>query len=59
MFAGFDAYIEELFVLCFAFREAGYEVIIFEGPGQGAYTTLLANDMLSGRGPKADRYCCF
>ncbi len=35
MFAGFDAYIEEFFAMCFAFRDAGYEVIIFEGPGQG------------------------
>ena len=35
MFAGFDAYIEEFFALSFAFRDAGYEVIIFDGPGQG------------------------
>lgn len=35
MFAGFDAYIEEFFAMCFAIRSAGYEVIIFEGPGQG------------------------
>jgi alpha-beta hydrolase superfamily lysophospholipase len=35
MFAGFDAYIEEFFAMCFAIRSAGYEVILFEGPGQG------------------------
>jgi len=35
MFAGFDAYIEEFFAMSFAFRGAGYEVIIFDGPGQG------------------------
>ncbi len=35
IFAGFDAYIEEFFALCFAIPSAGYEVIIFEGPGQG------------------------
>jgi len=35
IFAGFDAYIEEFFAMCFAIRSAGYEVIIFEGPGQG------------------------
>ena len=34
-FGGFDSYIEELFPLVFAFRDAGYEVIAFEGPGQG------------------------
>jgi alpha-beta hydrolase superfamily lysophospholipase len=35
LFGGFDSYIEEFFALSFAFRDAGYEVIIFEGPGQG------------------------
>jgi alpha-beta hydrolase superfamily lysophospholipase len=35
IFGGFDSYLEEHFALCFAFREAGYDVIAFEGPGQG------------------------
>ena len=34
-FGGFDSYIEELFPIIFAFRDAGYEVVAFEGPGQG------------------------
>ncbi|HEY9758991.1 MAG TPA: alpha/beta fold hydrolase [Oculatellaceae cyanobacterium] len=35
-FGGFDAYIEELFPIMFLLRDAGYEVVAFEGPGQGA-----------------------
>ncbi|MBN2224742.1 MAG: alpha/beta fold hydrolase [Deltaproteobacteria bacterium] len=33
---GFDSFIEELYPLMNYFREHGYEVIAFEGPGQGA-----------------------
>jgi len=33
---GFDGYIEELTRLFLAFRDAGYDVIAFDGPGQGA-----------------------
>ena len=36
MFGGFDSYIEEWFAVVFALRDAGYEVIAFDGPGQGA-----------------------
>jgi pimeloyl-ACP methyl ester carboxylesterase len=35
IFGGFDGYIEELFGICLALRAAGYEVIAFDGPGQG------------------------
>jgi alpha-beta hydrolase superfamily lysophospholipase len=34
-FGGFDSYIEELASAFFHLRDAGYEVIAFEGPGQG------------------------
>ena len=34
-FGGFDSYIEELMQAFFYLRDAGYEVIAFEGPGQG------------------------
>jgi pimeloyl-ACP methyl ester carboxylesterase len=34
-FGGFDSYIEELTPALFYLRDAGYEVIAFEGPGQG------------------------
>ena len=32
---GFDSYLEELFFGFFWLRDAGYEVVAFEGPGQG------------------------
>ena len=32
---GFDSYQEELFVFLFWLRDAGYDVVAFEGPGQG------------------------
>ncbi|GAB4378569.1 MAG: alpha/beta hydrolase [Elainellaceae cyanobacterium] len=35
LFGGYDSYIEEFFPVAFFFVEAGYEVVIFEGPGQG------------------------
>lgn len=35
MFGGFDSYVEEWFAIVFALRGAGYEVIAFDGPGQG------------------------
>jgi len=35
MFGGYDSYIEELVPQAFFFRDAGYDVILFEGPGQG------------------------
>ena len=35
-FGGFDSYIEELTSAFFFLRDAGYDVVAFEGPGQGA-----------------------
>jgi pimeloyl-ACP methyl ester carboxylesterase len=35
LFGGYDSYIEEFFPIAFFFVQAGYEVVIFEGPGQG------------------------
>ncbi|GCE21961.1 alpha/beta fold hydrolase [Dictyobacter kobayashii] len=35
VFGGFDSYIEEWFLASFAFEQAGYDVVLFEGPGQG------------------------
>lgn len=32
---GFDSYLEELFLFFFWWRDAGYDVVAFEGPGQG------------------------
>ena len=34
-FGGFDSYIEELTNACIYLRDAGYDVIAFDGPGQG------------------------
>jgi len=36
MFGGYDSYIEEYFSTMSFFSDAGYDVISFEGPGQGA-----------------------
>ena len=33
---GFDSYLEELFLFFFWLRGAGYDVVAFEGPGQGS-----------------------
>ena len=38
---GYDSFMEELYKLGLYFRDRGYEVILFEGPGQG--TALLKN----------------
>lgn len=35
-FGGFDSFIEEFYCIWASLAEAGYEVIAFEGPGQGA-----------------------
>jgi alpha-beta hydrolase superfamily lysophospholipase len=35
IFGGFDSYVEEFFPLMLAFSHAGYQVVCFEGPGQG------------------------
>jgi pimeloyl-ACP methyl ester carboxylesterase len=36
VFGGFDSYVEEFFPILFSIRDAGYDVVCFEGPGQGA-----------------------
>jgi alpha-beta hydrolase superfamily lysophospholipase len=36
IFSGYDGLIEEMYKFYSFFRDAGYEVIAFEGPGQGA-----------------------
>jgi pimeloyl-ACP methyl ester carboxylesterase len=36
VFGGFDSYIEEWLPAALVFRDAGYDTILFEGPGQGA-----------------------
>jgi alpha-beta hydrolase superfamily lysophospholipase len=38
VFGGFDSYIEEWLLAAFTLRDTGYDVVLFEGPGQG--TTL-------------------
>ncbi len=35
IFGGFDSYMEELFPILLFFRDAGFEIVGFEGPGQG------------------------
>jgi alpha-beta hydrolase superfamily lysophospholipase len=35
MFGGFDSYIEEFLPILLALRDRGYDVVCFEGPGQG------------------------
>jgi pimeloyl-ACP methyl ester carboxylesterase len=36
VFGGFDSYVEELFRLTMIFKDSGYDVICFDGPGQGS-----------------------
>ena len=43
LFGGFDSYMEELFATQAYFVRAGYNVVIFEGPGQGS---VLEDDVL-------------
>jgi alpha-beta hydrolase superfamily lysophospholipase len=40
VFGGFDSYIEEWLPAALVFRDAGYDTILFEGPGQGAALDL-------------------
>jgi pimeloyl-ACP methyl ester carboxylesterase len=35
MFGGFDSYIEEFLPILLAIRDRGYDIVCFEGPGQG------------------------
>jgi pimeloyl-ACP methyl ester carboxylesterase len=41
--AGFDAYVEEFYALGQAFSSCGYDVVMFDGPGQGS--TLMCEGM--------------
>jgi alpha-beta hydrolase superfamily lysophospholipase len=36
MFGGFDSYIKEWFPMLFFLRDAGFDIVAFEGPGQRA-----------------------
>jgi pimeloyl-ACP methyl ester carboxylesterase len=36
VFGGFDSYAEEMFKTVLAMKEAGFDVVFFDGPGQGA-----------------------
>jgi alpha-beta hydrolase superfamily lysophospholipase len=36
VFGGFDSYVEELFPTLLFLRDAGYDVVAFDGPGQGS-----------------------
>jgi pimeloyl-ACP methyl ester carboxylesterase len=36
VFGGFDSYAEEMFKTVLAMKESGYDVVFFDGPGQGA-----------------------
>ena len=35
VFGGFDSYIEEFFPILLSFQDEGWNVVAFEGPGQG------------------------
>jgi len=36
VFGGFDSYVEEMFKTILAMQESGFDVVFFDGPGQGA-----------------------
>jgi pimeloyl-ACP methyl ester carboxylesterase len=46
VFGGFDSYIEEWMPAALVFRDAGYDTILFEGPGQGAALQLAQLPMI-------------
>jgi len=46
VFGGFDSYIEEWLPAALVFRDAGYDTILFEGPGQGAALELAQLPMI-------------
>ncbi len=47
VFGGFDSYIEEWMPAALFFRDAGYDSILFEGPGQGAALQLAQLPMIA------------
>lgn len=36
MFGGFDSYVDEMFKMALFLKESGYDVVFFDGPGQGS-----------------------
>jgi len=36
VFGGFDSYVEEMFKTILAMKESGFDIVFFDGPGQGA-----------------------
>jgi pimeloyl-ACP methyl ester carboxylesterase len=51
MFGGFDSYLEELFASQAYFVAAGYDTIVFEGPGQGSVLEETGLPMTPDWGP--------
>jgi pimeloyl-ACP methyl ester carboxylesterase len=51
MFGGFDSYLEELFSAQAYFVAAGYDAIVFEGPGQGSVLEETELPMTPDWGP--------
>jgi len=45
LFGGFDSYIEEFVPILLVLRDAGFDVVAFEGPGQGAMIENLGVPM--------------
>jgi len=52
---GFDSYIEEFYSLAVYFSKHGYEVILFEGPGQGAALSCPAKNECELPGEVGDK----
>ena len=48
LFGGFDSYIEEFIPILLTLRDAGFDVVAFEGPGQGAVVEDLGMPMTPG-----------
>ncbi len=48
LFGGFDSYIEECIPMMLVLRDAGFDVVGFEGPGQGAMIEDLSVPMTPG-----------
>ncbi|TFD72122.1 alpha/beta fold hydrolase [Cryobacterium fucosi] len=51
MFGGFDSYLEELFAAQAHFVSAGYDTVVFEGPGQGSVLEEMRLPMTPDWGP--------
>lgn len=55
LFGGFDSYMEELFATQAYFVDAGYDVVIFEGPGQGSTLEESSLPMTADWAPSSSR----